>query len=316
MLLKKVILSLFGLAASFTPSINPAVSSVGKIIKQRLDNEVATLYELENINRKEVPCAVFFTGLNSLIPGDIYSEFLTQMAQQGVSTYVAESDQDNTNDLVDDLIDKYANVTVVGHSSGCLSAIIACNNNKEIKSAVLLDPVDNSMLVSELRGKPLILKNVENLLFLNAAKSYEWGSSPFNFNIPFIPGFKISNKNLKLKKGSSKTIEAINFGHTDMLDDTWADFMHNSVSKGSEDRDSTVLSEYKFWLGTTIKDFITGHQQQEVVKSANETLQEAASEIGTFVNEISGKMSIKAAEIINSRKQRKGANMGVLYRRD
>ena len=115
-----------------------------------------------------------------------------------------------------------------------------------------MDPVDNSFMFDKLRGKPLKLKNIEKLLFLNAARSYEWNLSPTEFSAPFIPSFEIKPENLQLKKGEQQTIEASAFGHSDVLDKTWADIMHNTISKGSEDRDENVLNEYKLWLGTII----------------------------------------------------------------
>ena len=47
------------------------------------------------------------------------------------------------------------NLILCGHSSGCVNALQVCNDNKEIKTAVLMDPVDNSMFFQDLRGKQL-----------------------------------------------------------------------------------------------------------------------------------------------------------------
>ena len=252
MLFRKVIYCLFAISSGF----NPTIRSMANIVKRKINDDSVLTYELENINKKETPCVLFFTGLNSLIPGDVYEELLTKLSLQGISTYVAESNVDSTNDLVDDLVENYANVTIVGHSSGCINGLIASNANKEIKSVVLMDPVDNSMFFQDIRGKTLTLKYVENLMFLNAAKSYKWELSPTSFSVPFIPGFKINEKNLKLKKGEYKFLEAVDFGHSDILDEPWSDVMLNSISKGSNDRDNTVLSEYKFWVSSRIKHFI------------------------------------------------------------
>ena len=54
---------------------------------------------------------------------------------------------------MDELLEKYANVTIVGHSSGSINGLIASNANKEIKNVVLMDPVDNSMFFKDNRGK-------------------------------------------------------------------------------------------------------------------------------------------------------------------
>ena len=51
-------------------------------------------------------------------------------------------------------------------------------------------------------------------------------------------------------------IEAEKFGHSDILNPMWSDIMHNTISKGSDDRDETILDEYHEWLAETINKFI------------------------------------------------------------
>ena len=297
-------------------SLSPAVSSLGSIIKKRLDTGVYTpVFEADVVSEKEQACVLFFTGLNSIIPGEIYGDFLTNMAEQGITTYVAGADVEETGDLLEDLVERYANVTVVGHSSGSVNAINTCSLNKDVKKLVLMDPVDNSFMFDKLRGKPLKLKNIEKLLFLNAARSYEWNLSPTEFSAPFIPSFEIKPENLQLKKGEHQTIEASAFGHSDVLDKTWADIMHNTISKGSEDRDENVLNEYKLWLGTIIKNFITDEEYEETVKSTEDHVEEAMQELNKYYKEVTDNLKISAAKMINSRKQRSVNNTSILYRR-
>lgn len=297
-------------------SLSPAVSSLGSIIKKRLDSGVYTpVFEADAMSEKEQACVLFFTGLNSIIPGEIYGDFLTNMAEEGITTYVAGADVEETGDLLEDLVERYANVTVVGHSSGSVNAINTCSLNKDVKKLVLMDPVDNSFMFDKLRGKPLKLKNIEKLLFLNAARSYEWNLSPTEFSAPFIPSFEIKPENLQLKKGEQQTIEASAFGHSDVLDKTWADIMHNTISKGSEDRDENVLNEYKLWLGTIIKNFITDEEYEETVKSTEDHVEEAMQELNKYYKEVTDNLKISAAKMINSRKQRSVNNTSILYRR-
>jgi len=303
---------LLGLGNGFSPMI----SSMGKIIKGRLDNgNNNEVYEMEGVDKKETACVLFFTGLNSVIPGEVYDKFLSNLALKGVSSYVADSDLDITADLLDDLVESYANVTVVGHSSGSVNAIGLCSNNKDVKRLVLMDPVDNSFLLDRYRNKDLVLKYVEKVLFLNAAKSYEWNFSPKDFTVPFIPAFDIKPDDIKLKKGVSETIEASEFGHSDILDKTWSDFMHGTISKGSDIRDEEVLNEYKRWLSITIKNFITGEEFVEVVKSPEEHVDDAVKEINKFYKEVSDKVKINTAKIINSSKKRKLNNTSIVYKK-
>ena len=233
-----------------------------------------------------------------------------------MSTYMATTDKDNTNDLVEDLLSNYANLTVLGHSSGCVNALQICNDNKEIKTAVLMDPVDNSMFFKDLRGKQLILKNVERLMFLNAAKSYKWDVSLTNFNVPFIPGFRIDDSNLKLKKGLSNMVEAVDFGHSDVLDEPWSDVMHNSISKGSVDRETETLSEYRYWLGLRINNFIKDIEPAEKVKLPNETLIEATTDVKNFVTDVKNQLTVKASELIESRMERKNEDGNVRFKKN
>ena len=183
-----------------------------------------------------------------------------------------------------------------------------------MEEASLMDPVDNSMFFQDIRGKTLTLKYVENLMFLNAAKSYKWELSSGSFSMPFIPGFKISDKNLKLKKGEYKFLEAVDFGHSDILDDPWSDVMHNSVSKGNNNRDKTVLSEYKFWVSSRIRHFIFNEEPVEIVKLPNETIKEATEDIKEYVTELKDQLTVKASKLINSKIDRKNDGE-VRYRR-
>ena len=313
MLFNKVIVFL-GMLNVF--AFNPAIKSMTNIVQKRLGGEDVKCYEIENINQKETPCVLFFTGLNSMIPGEVYSDFLTQLSGQGVSTYMATADKDETNELVEGLLEKYANVTVLGHSSGCVNALQVCNDNKEIKTAVLMDPVDNSMFFQDLRGKQLTLKNVERLMFLNAGKSYKWDISLTKFNVPFIPGFRIDDKNLKLKKGVSNMIEAVDFGHSDILDEPWSEVMHNSISKGSEDRELNVLSEYRYWLGLRVNNFIKDIEPIERVKLPNETLVEATADVKNFVTDVKNKLTIKASEFIDSHVERRNEDGNIRFKKN
>ena len=300
---------------SLGSGFSPMVQSMGKIIKGRLDNNNNKVYEREGIEKKDTACILFFTGLNSVIPGEIYDTFLSNLALKGISSYIADPDIESTTDLLDDLVESYANVTVIGHSSGSVNAIGVCTNNKDIKTLVLMDPVDNSFLLNRYRNDNLVLKYVEKVLFLNAAKSYEWNFSPSDFTVPFIPTFNIKPENLKLRRGVSETIEATEFGHSDILDKTWSDFMHGTISKGSDDRDEVVLDEYKRWLSTTISNFITGEEFIEVVKSPEEHVDDAVKEINAFYKEVADKVKINAAKIINSNKKRKLNNTSIIYKK-
>tara|TARA_Y100000389_G_scaffold188646_1_gene211467 strand:+ start:6400 stop:7341 length:942 start_codon:yes stop_codon:yes gene_type:complete len=301
---------------SFTlgSALSPAWKAAGKIFKDRIDGNLPPVYELENIVPPESPCVLFFSGLNSLIPGEIYEEFLNNLATAGVSVYSAPPDLDESIDLLDDLADDYANVTVVGHSSGSINAIIAANSNRRVKNAVLMDPVNGGFFVDGFAEKDLTFKNVENLLYLNAAKSYEWGSLP-NFKIPFIPAFKLTPDKIKLKKGQHQVIEASDFGHTDILDDVWSDAAHETMKSGTLDRNNKELVEYRFWLSSVIKSFITGEKLDEMTVTTKDRLGEAINEASELYADVSAKFSEGISNSLKSMNRHKLNHTSILYRK-
>jgi hypothetical protein len=156
----------------------------------------------------------------------------------------------------------------------------------------------------------------ERLMFLNAARSYKWDVSLTKFNVPFIPGFRIDDKNLKLKKGVFNMIEAVDFGHSDILDEPWSEVMHNSISKGSEDRELNILSEYRYWLGSRVNNFIKDIEPVERVKLPNETLIEATTDVKNFVTDVKNKLTVKASELIDSHVERRNEDGNVRFKKN
>ena len=118
-----------------------------------------------------------------------------------------------------------------------------------------------------------------------------------------------------MKKGNSKTIEATEFGHSDILDTVWSDIMDKSISKGSDDRSEKTLTEYKLWLANTIKNFITKEEIEEVVKKPEEYVEEAVLEISNFTKEVSDNVKLRLAKIIKSRREHKQKDTEILYRK-
>ena len=50
-------------------------------------NEI-TVFEPIKSDRKESSCVIFFTGGNSIMPPDIYSDFLEKLASKNLAVYV------------------------------------------------------------------------------------------------------------------------------------------------------------------------------------------------------------------------------------
>jgi len=74
--------------------------------------------------------------------------------------------------------------------------------------------------------------------------------------IPFVPAFKMEVDDITKDEVNVNFVEAENFGHSDILNPFWGEIMHNTISKGSDDRNEEVIDKYHFWLASTIKNFI------------------------------------------------------------
>lgn len=235
--------------------------------KKYINNEVVKVFEPYNINNDNTTCILFYTGANSLIPGEIYTDFINKLVNKNFSVHVSPNNQEISEDFLYKLCDEYNEVVPLTHSSGCINAIKNCNKNRNIKKAIFMDPVDNRELVGRIevpfnmlsffdnkKEKVDKLKYMNNILFLNARKSYEWRFNPFT--IPFIPGFKLKEEDIINDDCIITKIEANDYGHSDILDNLWSDLMHGTISKGYETRDEEKLTEYRMWLASIIYNFI------------------------------------------------------------
>lgn len=250
--------------------------------KKYIDNNVVKVFEPYNIEKNQTSCILFYTGANSLIPGEIYTDFINKLAGKNFSVHVSPNNQELSEDLVYQLCDEYKDVVPVTHSSGCINAIKNCNKNRRIKKAIFMDPVDNRELLNTFgeyfnplsfmnkKGeKAEKLKYMDNILFLNAKKSYEWKLYPFT--VPFIPGFALKEEEIVNVDSNIIKIEANDFGHSDILDNLWSDLMHGTISKGYETRDEEKLSEYRSWLASMIYDFVLNENidDENIVEDIN-----------------------------------------------
>ncbi len=254
----------FLLSQLFSVNSYLSVPSVTRYTRD-INGSPIKVYEPKNINKKETHSVIFFTGGNAIITSEVYTNFLSKLANQGIAIFISPSNLEKSDDLFETISDEYLDVTNIAHSSGAVVAIKNANQNKEIKSCVLLDPVNSEQLFNSFRfptfpfiqnkdQKPLKFKYIKDVLVLNAKKSYEWKLFPPT--IPFVPAFKMETVQLVKDNVNINLIEAEKYGHSDILNPMWADIMHNTISKGSEDRDESILDEYHEWLASTISKFI------------------------------------------------------------
>ena len=236
------------------------------IYKKNYQNEVIKVYEPELIDKKNMNAIVFYTGANSIIPADVYSNFIQSLNNYNFSVSVVTNNNDATKEFLYSLKDIYKQVIPISHSTGCINAINTINRQKNINKAIFLDPVDNSFLVNNNffnnNNNQYNLNYIQNILILRAEKSYKGSIFP-KLEIPFIPAFALETQKLEDNNPDLKInqISAENYGHSDVLDTIWADLMHATLSKGNEIREQKVLNEYLEWLADKINEFINNNSE-------------------------------------------------------
>lgn len=209
------------------------------------------------------PNILFFTGGNSLMPVEIYSNFIEKLNNK--FNVIVVSNNKNS-DVIEQLL-KYTDqeCMAVGHSSGCTTLVNYCSKFNNIKKAVLLDPVDNS--------KNKLEPKFDKVLFINAEKSYQWNFKPFK--VPFIPAFAMK----RTLFNNSEIINIPDSGHTDILDSLWSNIMHSTLSPGNDDR--SKISEYKDYIVNLIYDFYIENEpyfENETVELINQSEEENSLE--------------------------------------
>lgn len=246
---------------SLLPFINCFAINNINVYKREYNNKVIKVYEPKNVEKKDMDALILFTGANSLIPADIYSNFINYLNVYNFSVNVVTNDNMITSELLYDIRDEYREIIPISHSSGYVNIMETISRQKNIKKAIFLDPVDNSDIINNNFFNFLDKKNnrnyLEDVLILNAEKSYKGSIFP-KISIPFIPAFALNikkfkddNPNINLQK-----LEANEYGHSDILDSLWSDLMHATISKGSDNRDKDNLDSYHDWLANKIYDFI------------------------------------------------------------
>jgi len=64
------------------------------------------------------------------------------------------------------------------------------------------------------------------------------------------------NKITISKNISQEVVKADDFGHFDILDDKWSNMIHNTLSRGCNDRDPVQLEIFRAWLANKINSVI------------------------------------------------------------
>ena len=245
----------------------PNIRIYQKIIKKK---EI-TIYEPFNSIPKDSHSVMFFTGGNGLIPYEFYNNFIKSISNENITVFIGPSNVKESAILLEEMVDKYKSATVMGHSTGCVNTVRTANTNKNCTRAILLDPVNNSPFLDIFKmwrlpsfypfwgvwkkNENLKFKYVDSLLTLKAEKAYKWNISGEK-KIPFLlffgsDGSELINSN---KKFILKNFEEN--GHTDLLNPLWSNFMHNTISPGTKNRNIENLNEYCIKLAKDSAIFI------------------------------------------------------------
>ena len=220
---------------------------------------------------KNVPKILFFTGGNSLMPIDIYSDFISKLKNNYDVSIIKNTYPNNKNSLqiIEQLFEHSVEreVIPIGHSSGCTTLLNYCSKLKNANKCILLDPVNNNL-------KKDIKITFDKILQINAEKSYKWKiNEGLNFiknpipKVPFIPAFAMDTKKI-FSNSNITNIEIKQYGHCDILDTAFSNIMHNSFAEGNDDRNS--LNEYRLLLNELIKLFINNNEfTEELLQNHN-----------------------------------------------
>jgi len=215
------------------------------------------------------PNALFFSGGNSLMPNLIYGGFIEKLNEvanvKPIQNSVSYFPNDN---MVTQLLDNDITTSgtfAISHSSGATTLLNHCSRFS-VDKVILLDPVDNNKLVNkEFPG----INKFSDVLVIKAEKSYKWSFNKLRKNmllipsikIPFIPLGKLDTDVFK-----NKTELVIkDFGHCDILDQPYNNYMHTSFSEGNENRE--LLPLYKSKLVEIINLFINNNLNEETLNS-------------------------------------------------
>ena len=274
-------------------------NTIGRIFNQfnNDDTDVSfKKYSSKGLNPVETKNAIFLPALtgNSATAG-LYDSFLNIMTRKSFDIYVPDSDYQmilddintntntngNTNADSDNTNNTNNDITLIAHSSAALTAITMVNTIENIKTLVLIDPIDvnNGDIDKEIKSrnpvdydvsdinqaskssnrdknnknnknKKFQLENIDRLLIINTKRSHEWSIMPFIFPIGSFaikPDRFIVNENV-----TQEVVKADDFGHFDILDDRWSNMIHNTLSKGCEERDPDQLELFRAWISNKI----------------------------------------------------------------
>jgi hypothetical protein len=236
----------------------------------------------------EKKTAIFLPAiLGNSATGGLYDNFLNIMTRKNFDVYIPDGDLEP---ILDDINDTQCEITLISHSASALTAISMSNAIESIRSLVLIDPLDKSKNlknddvksrtvdydiedINKMTSKPkrtnksVEITGLERLLVFKTKKSDSWNMMPFVIPIGM---FALKLDRLSIDKTVLQdTMVADEFGHFDILDDRWSNMMHNTVSKGANDRHPIQLELFRAWVANKIDDFTNVTEDSNIVEDTN-----------------------------------------------
>tara|TARA_B100000902_G_scaffold397269_1_gene460503 strand:- start:10816 stop:11643 length:828 start_codon:yes stop_codon:yes gene_type:complete len=272
--MKGLVIFLLGLTniSGFILNKLPVTNNVfgREILEQFGNNENVNYFKkYESRVKDSKKLAIFLPALtgNSATAG-LYENFLNIMTRKAFDVYVPDND---IQPILNDINNTNCDITLIAHSSSAMSAISMTNAIDNIKTLVLIDPldvnnkdtrpprkVDYDVADINLLSKPIKdnkeiqVDNLDKLLVINTKKSNDWSIMPFIFPVGILA---LKTNRLVLDGNiTQEVVKADDFGHFDILDDKWSNMIHNTLSRGCEDRDPAQLEIFRAWISNKINE--------------------------------------------------------------
>ena len=262
-------LSLLNINSLYSYSLNKLpFTIVNPIQKNNIETNIIKTFEsIDETNNSSI---IFFPGLTSdtLPIESLYTDFLNIVSEKSISVYIPNND--NMELLLDNIKNTNNNITLVSHSNSAIQSIELCNNYDFINNLILIDPINlpnkkedqidfeiediNVINKKSNKKEKIKINNIDNLLIIYTKLSNDWRILHITFPIGH---FSIKTNDLLINENISKNIIKVDsFGHFDILDNSWSTIIHNTLSKGSNDRSDDKIKQYHSWIAKKIHNFI------------------------------------------------------------
>ena len=246
--------ALYGIVNSF--NINNFANVINPYNNKRISKNVIYLENLES-NKNFLFLAPKFNQINSY---STYQSFINQLNKHG-NVFIGDGIREND-------IDNYENITLISHSIAARESI-ELSRLDNVKNLVLIDPINigdyensnkinynNITDINKINSQvdDYSIDNLKNFIYIDFKLSNKWRMIPFVVPIGIL---KLKLKDINIDKNINVISKDVNlYGHFDIMDEKWSNLFHNSLSKGSDDRNPERLDVLNNWLISTIKDII------------------------------------------------------------